>query len=61
MWLVLFGSTAIDSSFCAWPRPWRSGSLRLRQFWLTLMFDDWLFGQSPLPRGKYVVLLPPPV
>src|SRR5438105_2870366 len=25
------------------------------------MFDDWLFGQSPLPRGKYVVGAPEPV
>src|SRR5918912_1583661 len=50
---VLFGLIAIDVSFCAWPRPWRSGSVRFRQFWLTLMFELRFVAQSPLPRGKY--------
>src|SRR5437868_11439894 len=52
-WFVFIGSTAMDVSFCACPRPCRSGSETFWQFWLTLMFDPKLAEHVLLPRGEY--------
>src|SRR4051794_8068228 len=46
-------------SLLAWPRPWRSGSETLRQFWLTftLLPRRWL--HSPVPAGARLLGRPP--
>src|SRR3954447_20760245 len=45
------GSCAIDVSFCAWPRPERSGSERFRHSWLTRRLSPRFTGQPVTDVG----------
>ena len=59
MWLLLNGSCEMKLSLLAWPRPCRSESETLRQFWLTftLLPRRWL--HSPAPVGAKLAGRPP--
>src|SRR3954453_4907654 len=48
-----FGLIAIAVSFCAWPRPARSGAGTFWQFWFPFTLLPSFSEQGPEPAGKY--------